>query len=166
MVDWIRELFNEWGISMATAIATLVKALLAGVISLALGKHGLAFGAFLVLMFVDTVTKWYAVGKIYVANTCEIPLDDVTTWQSIKGIYQCWGRDGYLCASEGRKKWERKMGSYLTLTIGAVFVDVLVKGMLPNDAVLRAVWFYFGINEAGSILSNLNMAGIHQVQPL
>lgn len=166
MIGWIHGILNEFGISAATAVSALVKAFIAGLVALAMGKHGIAFGAFLGLMFVDTITKWYAMGRNYVANTCNVDLNSVSLWSAIKGIYQCWGVDGYLCASEGRRKWSEKMWRYIVLTIGAALADILVSGMLPNDALVRAVWFYFGINEAGSILNNLKEAGISQVQPL
>lgn len=155
---WLSSVIPNWPEYFSKFLGVAVQALLAVVISIASGKHGLAFAAFSLLVAMDWLSKRYAVCRRYVADTFGIPLNEV----DIKNALKVWNQ------ARGEKYWQsekmrKRSSKLLTYIFGvgiASLVDILTGHVAGKEIFTNIVLCYFGLTEAESILENLKEAGI------
>lgn len=139
------------------ATEILIKAALAAAISFFTGKHGIAFGAFCLLVALDWLSKRFAVCRHYVADQKEIPLGTVPFWSAVKAWNQARGSK-YWQSEKMRDKSEKLFTYMKGVGLGAL-VDILTGAVAGKEVFTNIMLAYFGLIEAESILENLSYAG-------
>lgn len=155
---WLHSVVPNWVDFSSKFIGVAVQAAFAAVISIATGKHGLAFMAFTFLVAADWLSKRYAVCRRYVSDTCGIPLEEVDIRSALKAWNQARGEKYWQ--SEKMRKRSSKLVTYIVGVGIASAVDILTGHVAGKEIFTNLVLCYFGLTEAESILENLKEAGI------
>lgn len=126
--------------------------------------HGSALGAFVMLVFVDLLTRWIArcYKHLQDSGKSDEQLNLVCCLVDIPEAF----KDGYINSSAMKHRFAGKILLYGLLTIMAVNVDNMVLAAGESQVMLRMVWIYLAATEAMSILENLREAGVEQAGDL
>lgn len=135
-----------------------IKALLAviaevGIYMLGL-KHVQVLGIFILLVFLDLITKWSAISYQMLINLGASP-DNISGSDKYIAIPAAWGK-GLINSKHMRKPFVTKVLTYCLATAGAWCFDF----MAGNYAfAVNLVWLYLGSVEFLSILENMRDGG-------
>lgn len=135
-----------------------IKALLAviaevGIYMLGL-KHVQVLGIFILLVFLDLITKWSAISYQMLIDLGASP-DNISTSDKYIAIPSAWGK-GLINSKHMRKPFVTKVLTYCLATAGAWCFDF----MAGNYAfAVNLVWLYLGSVEFLSILENMRDGG-------
>lgn len=135
-----------------------IKALLAviaevGIYMLGL-KHVQVLGIFILLVFLDLITKWSAISYQMLIDLGANP-DNISGSDKYIAIPAAWGK-GLISSKHMRKPFVTKVLTYCLATAGAWCFDF----MAGNYAfAINLVWLYLGSVEFLSILENMRDGG-------
>lgn len=135
-----------------------IKALLAliaevGIYMLGL-KHVQVLGIFIILVFLDLITKWSAIGYKMLIDMGASP-ENISGYSKYIAIPAAWGK-GLISSKHMRKPFVTKVLTYCLATGGAWCFDF----MAGNYAfAVNLVWLYLGSVEFLSILENMRDGG-------
>lgn len=135
-----------------------IKALLAvvaeiGIYMLGL-KHVQVLGIFILLVFLDLITKWSAISYQMLIDLGASP-DNISGSDKYIAIPAAWGK-GLISSKHMRKPFVTKVLTYCLATAGAWCFDF----MAGNYAfAVNLVWLYLGSVEFLSILENMRDGG-------
>lgn len=135
-----------------------IKALLAiiadvGIYMLGL-KHVQVLGIFILLVFLDLITKWAAIGYQMLIDMGATP-ENIGGYDKYIAIPAAWGK-GLISSKHMRKPFVTKVLTYCLATGGAWCFDF----MAGNYAfAVNLVWLYLGSVEFLSILENMRDGG-------
>ena len=135
-----------------------IKALLAviaevGIYMLGL-KHVQVLGIFILLFFLDLITKWAAISYQMLIDLGASP-DNISGSDKYIAIPVAWGK-GLISSKHMRKPFVTKVLTYCLATAGAWCFDF----MAGNYAfAVNLVWLYLGSVEFLSILENMRDGG-------
>ena len=135
-----------------------IKALLAliaevGIYMLGL-KHVQVLGIFIILVFLDLITKWSAIGYKMLIDMGASP-ENISGYSKYIAIPAAWGK-GLISSKHMRKPFVTKVLTYCLATASAWCFDF----MAGNYAfAVNLVWLYLGSVEFLSILENLRDGG-------
>lgn len=135
-----------------------IKALLAviaevGIYMLGL-KHVQVLGIFIMLVFLDLITRWAAIGYQMLIDMGANP-DNISASDKYIAIPAAWGK-GLINSKHMRKPFVTKVLTYCLATAGAWCFDF----MSGNYAfAVNLVWLYLGSVEFLSILENMRDGG-------
>ena len=135
-----------------------IKALLAviaevGIYMLGL-KHVHVLGIFILLVFLDLITKWAAISYQMLIDLGASP-DNISGSDKYIAIPVAWGK-GLISSKHMRKPFVTKVLTYCLATAGAWCFDF----MAGNYAfAVNLVWLYLGSVEFLSILENMRDGG-------
>lgn len=135
-----------------------IKALLAviaevGIYMLGL-KHVQVLGIFILLVFLDLITKWAAISYQMLIDLGARP-DNISGSDKYIAIPAAWGK-GLISSKHMRKPFVTKVLTYCLTTAGAWCFDF----MAGNYAfAVNLVWLYLGSVEFLSILENMRDGG-------
>ncbi|MBS5710201.1 MAG: hypothetical protein KHW74_09395 [Veillonella sp.] len=135
-----------------------IKALLAviaevGIYMLGL-KHVQVLGIFILLVFLDLITKWAAISYQMLIDLVASP-DNISGSDKYIAIPVAWGK-GLISSKHMRKPFVTKVLTYCLATAGAWCFDF----MAGNYAfAVNLVWLYLGSVEFLSILENMRDGG-------
>ena len=135
-----------------------IKALLAviaevGIYMLGL-KHVQVLGIFILLVFLDLITKWAAISYQMLIDLGASP-DNISGSDKYIAIPVAWGK-GLISSKHMRKPFVTKVLTYCLATAGAWCFDF----MAGNYAfAVNLVWLYLGSVELLSILENMRDGG-------
>lgn len=135
-----------------------IKALLAviaevGIYMLGL-KHVQVLGIFILLVFLDLITKWSAISYKMLIDLGANP-DNISASDKYIAIPAAWGK-GLINSKHMRKPFITKVLTYCLATAGAWCFDF----MAGNYAfAVNLVWLYLGSVEFLSILENMRDGG-------
>lgn len=155
---WLGSVVPKWADSISKFLGVALQAILAMVISILTGKHGLAFTAFSLLVAMDWLSKRYAVCRRYVSDTSGVPLNEVDILTTLKAWNQARGEKYWQ--SEKMRKRSSKLITYIIGVGIASLVDILTGHVAGKEIFTNIAFCYFGLTEAESILENLKEAGI------
>ena len=135
-----------------------LKALLAAVAEVGiyvLGlKHIQVLGIFIVLVLLDLLTKWSAIGYQMLVDMGAKP-ENISGYAKYIAIPAAWGK-GLISSKHMRKPFITKVLTYCLATAGAWCFDF----MAGNYAfAVNLVWLYLGSVEFLSILENMRDGG-------
>ena len=135
-----------------------IKAMLAVVAEVAiyiLGlKHIHVLGIFIILVFLDLITRWSAISYKMLIDMGANP-DNISGYDKYIAIPAAWGK-GLISSKHMRKPFVTKVLTYCLATAGAWCFDF----MAGNYAfAVNLVWLYLGSVEFLSILENIRDGG-------
>lgn len=155
----MQELTDFMGEAWRTLTDSFVlKALLAviaevGIYMLGL-KHVQVLGIFVLLVFIDLLTKWASLGYKMLVDMGANP-DNLSMADKYIAIPAAWGK-GIISSKHMRKPFVTKVLTYCLATAGAYCFDF----MAGNYAfAVNLVWLYLGSVEFLSILENMRDGG-------
>ena len=135
-----------------------IKALLAvvaevGIYMLGL-KHVQVLGIFIILVFLDLITRWAAISYQMLIDMGANP-ENISGYDKYIAIPGAWGK-GLISSKHMRKPFITKVLTYCIATAGAWCFDF----MAGNYAfAVNLVWLYLGSVEFLSILENMRDSG-------
>ena len=135
-----------------------IKALLAvvaevGIYMLGL-KHVQVLGIFIILVFLDLITRWAAIGYQMLIDMGVSP-ENISGYDKYIAIPAAWGKR-LINSKHMRKPFVTKVLTYCLATAGAYCFDF----MAGNYAfAVNLVWLYLGSVEFLSILENMRDGG-------
>lgn len=135
-----------------------IKALLAVIADVAIYmiglKHVQVLGIFILLVFIDLITKWSAIGFQMLVDMGANP-ENIGGFDKYIAIPAAWGK-GLISSKHMRKPFVTKVLTYCLATAGAWCFDF----MAGNYAfAVNLVWLYLGSVEFLSILENMRDGG-------
>lgn len=142
-----------------------IKALLAiiaeiGIYFLGL-KHIQVLGIFIILVFLDLITRWAAISYQMLIDMGAKP-DNISGWDKYIAIPAAWGK-GIISSKHMRKPFITKVLTYCLATGAAWCFDY----MAGNYAfAVKLVWLYLGSVEFLSILENMRDGGNNTISDL
>ena len=117
-------------------------------------KHVQVLGIFIMLVFLDLITRWAAIGYQMLIDMGANP-DDISASDKYIAIPAAWGK-GLINSKHMRKPFVTKVLTYCLATAGAWCFDF----MAGNYAfAVNLVWLYLGSVEFLSILENMRDGG-------
>lgn len=136
----------------------ILKALLAVIADVAIYmiglKHVQVLGIFILLVFLDLITKWAAISYQMLVDM-GANADNLTALDKYIAIPAAWGK-GLISSKHMRKPFVTKVLTYCLATAGAYCFDF----MAGNYAfAVNLVWLYLGSVEFLSILENMRDGG-------
>ena len=136
----------------------VLKALLAVIADVAIYmiglKHVQVLGIFILLVFLDLITKWAAISYQMLIDM-GANADNLTALDKYIAIPVAWGK-GLISSKHMRKPFVTKVLTYCLATAGAWCFDF----MAGNYAfAVNLVWLYLGSVEFLSILENMRDGG-------
>lgn len=135
-----------------------IKALLAliaevGIYMLGL-KHVQVLGIFIILVFLDLITKWSAIGYKMLIDMGASP-ENISGYSKYIAIPAAWGK-GLISSKHMRKPFVTKVLTYCLAT-GAAWCFDYMAGQYAF--AVNIVWLYLGSVELLSILENMRDGG-------
>ena len=155
----MQELTDFMGEAWRTLTDSFVlKALLAVIADIAIYmiglKHVQVLGIFILLVFLDLITKWAAISYQMLIDLGASP-DNISGSDKYIAIPVAWGK-GLISSKHMRKPFVTKVLTYCLATAGAWCFDF----MAGNYAfAVNLVWLYLGSVEFLSILENMRDGG-------
>lgn len=152
----ITQFMNEVWRTLTDSFA--IKALLAviaevGIYMLGL-KHVQVLGIFIILVFLDLITRWAAISYQMLIDMGANP-ENISGYDKYIAIPAAWGK-GIISSKHMRKPFVTKVLTYCLATAGAYCFDF----MAGNYAfAVNLVWLYLGSVEFLSILENMRDGG-------
>ena len=136
----------------------VLKAILAFVAEIAIYmiglKHVQVLGIFILLVFIDLLTKWAAIGYQMLLDLGASP-ENISGSDKYIAIPAAWGK-GLISSNHMRKPFVTKVLTYCLATAAAWCFDF----MAGNYAfAVNLVWLYLGSVEFLSILENMRDGG-------
>lgn len=136
----------------------VLKALLAVIADVAIYmiglKHVQVLGIFILLVFLDLITKWAAISYQMLIDMGASP-ENISGYDKYIAIPVAWGK-GLISSKHMRKPFITKVLTYCLATAGAYCFDF----MAGNYAfAVNLVWLYLGSVEFLSILENMRDGG-------
>lgn len=117
-------------------------------------KHVQVLGIFILLVFLDLITKWAAISYQMLVDM-GANADNLTALDKYIAIPAAWGK-GLISSKHMRKPFVTKVLTYCLATAGAYCFDF----MAGNYAfAVNLVWLYLGSVEFLSILENMRDGG-------
>lgn len=117
-------------------------------------KHVQVLGIFIMLVFLDLITRWSAIGYKMLIDMGANP-DNISASDKYIAIPAAWGK-GLINSKHMRKPFVTKVLTYCLATAGAWCFDF----MAGNYAfAVNLVWLYLGSVEFLSILENMRDGG-------
>lgn len=117
-------------------------------------KHVQVLGIFILLVFLDLITRWAAIGYQMLVDLGANP-DNISASDKYIAIPAAWGK-GLINSKHMRKPFVTKVLTYCLATAGAWCFDF----MAGNYAfAVNLVWLYLGSVEFLSILENMRDGG-------
>lgn len=117
-------------------------------------KHIQVLGIFIVLVLLDLLTKWSAIGYQMLVDMGAKP-ENISGYAKYIAIPAAWGK-GLISSKHMRKPFITKVLTYCLATAGAWCFDF----MAGNYAfAVNLVWLYLGSVEFLSILENMRDGG-------
>lgn len=135
-----------------------IKALLAliaevGIYMLGL-KHVQVLGIFIILVFLDLITKWSAIGYKMLIDMGASP-ENISGYSKYIAIPAAWGK-GLISSKHMRKPFVTKVLTYCLATGGAWCFDYMAG---QYAFAVNITWLYLGSVELLSILENMRDGG-------
>ncbi len=135
-----------------------LKALLAIIAELGISilglKHVQVLGIFILLVFLDLLTRWSAIGYQMLIDLGADP-ENLSAWDKYVAIPAAWGK-GLINSKHMRKPFVTKVLTYCLATAGAYCFDF----MAGNYAfAVNLVWLYLASVEFLSIMENMRDGG-------
>lgn len=155
----MQELTNFMSEAWRTLTESFVlKAILAFVAEIAIYmiglKHVQVIGVFILLVFIDLLTKWAAIGYQMLIDLGASP-ENISGSDKYIAIPAAWGK-GLISSKHMRKPFVTKVLTYCLATAAAWCFDF----MAGNYAfAVNLVWLYLGSVEFLSILENMRDGG-------
>lgn len=141
--------------------AWLFKTILAFIVAAVTSVHGSALLTFIVLIFVDLVTRWIAISYKHLQD-CSKVSDLLSCLLNIPAAFNA----GRINSDAMKHRFAGKLILYMALTIMAVSADNMLKLAGETPLLLKVAWVYLAATEAISVLENLRDAGIEQAASL
>lgn len=117
-------------------------------------KHVQVLGIFIVLVFLDLITKWASISYQMLLDLGANP-ENISGFDKYIAISAAWGK-GLISSKHMRKPFVTKVLTYCLATAGAWCFDF----MAGNYAfAVNLVWLYLGSVEFLSILENMRDGG-------
>jgi len=153
-----------WGFLLRSANTLVdlwpVKVLISMVLAVGVSSYGPAVGAFVVLIFIDLMTRWVAIS--YQCLTDE-GKEDRCLWTCVLEVPGARAK-GYIKSEAMKHRFGGKIILYFIIIIMAGSADKMIA---PGSVMLLNVaMFYLAATEMISILENLQAAGVENVDPL
>lgn len=141
--------------------AWLFKAVMALTITGITSAHGSALLWFVVLVFIDLVTRWNAITYKYLQD-CQKDSDLLSCIISMPAAWKA----GYINSSAMKHRFGGKIIFYIFITMMAVSADNMLQLAGETPLLLKLAWVYLAATEAISVLENLRDAGIERASVL
>lgn len=117
-------------------------------------KHVQVLGIFIILVFLDLITRWAAISYQMLIDMGANP-ENISGYDKYIAIPAAWGK-GLISSKHMRKPFVTKVLTYCLATAGAYCFDF----MAGNYAfAVNLVWLYLGSVEFLSILENMRDGG-------
>lgn len=155
----MQELTNFMSEAWRTLIESFVlKAILAFVAEIAIYmiglKHVQVLGIFILLVFIDLLTKWAAIGYQMLLDLGASP-ENISGSDKYIAIPAAWG-NGLISSKHMRKPFVTKVLTYCLATAAAWCFDFMAG---QYAFAVNLVWLYLGSVEFLSILENMRDGG-------
>lgn len=124
-----------------------------GIYMLAL-KHVQVLGIFIILVFLDLITKWAAISYKMLIDMGARP-ENISGYAKYIAIPAAWGK-GLISSKHMRKPFITKVLTYCLATAGAWCFDFMAG---QYGFAVNLVWLYLGSVEFLSILENMRDGG-------
>ena len=165
VVNFSGKVTTEMGSWVSATVWILGKAAIGAGIGLAMGKHGMAFSAFVGLVVFDWGSCRYAVCRNWVADHYKVPIREVGFWWAVRSWNQARG-EGYWQSRIMRGSGWDKIKQYILWVIVASVADVLTAYTLGGEFWVDLTLGYFAVTELESIFENFGKAGIQGAIPI
>lgn len=117
-------------------------------------KHIQVLGIFIILVFLDLITRWSAISYKMLIDMGANP-DNISGWDKYVAIPAAWGK-GLISSKHMRKPFVTKVLTYCLATGAAWCFDYMAGAYA---FAVNLVWLYLGSVEFLSILENMRDGG-------
>lgn len=117
-------------------------------------KHVQVLGIFILLVFIDLITRWAAIGYQMLIDMGASP-ENISVSDKYIAIPAAWGK-GLINSKHMRKPFVTKVLTYCMATAGAYCFDFMAG---QYAFAVNIVWLYLGSVEFLSILENMRDGG-------
>ena len=117
-------------------------------------KHVQVLGIFIILVFLDLITRWAAISYQMLIDMGANP-DNISGYDKYIAIPAAWGK-GLISSKHMRKPFVTKVLTYCLATAGAWCFDFMAG---QYAFAVNVVWLYLGSVEFLSILENMRDGG-------
>lgn len=138
------------------------KILLAAVLTLLLNKHLILFMGFILLVFVDCITKWIAISHDFLK---EKGVENPSIIACIKGIKTA-RTAGRINSSTMKERGLGKIAIYVICAFVAGVGDLMMRTLNTPAWMVSLVIGYIVVTEVLSIIENLSDAGVEILDKL
>ena len=133
----------------------ILKTLLSGAGAVAIWligiKHVQILGVFILLVFVDLLTKWASIAYKMLVDEFGYDPEKIATWEKYRAIPIAFEKQ-LIASKYMRKGFIGKVMTYVAATIAAILFDEMSG---QRQFAVSLVWLYLGSSEFLSILENL-----------
>lgn len=137
----------------------ILKTILSSVAALAIWviglKHVQILGVFILLVFVDLLTKWASIAYKMLVDEFGYDPEKIATWEKYRAIPIAFEKQ-LIASKYMRKGFIGKVMTYVAATIAAILFDEMSG---QRQFAVSLVWLYLGSSEFLSILENLRDDG-------
>ncbi|MBS5152119.1 phage holin family protein [Veillonella parvula] len=137
----------------------ILKTLLSGAGAVAIWligiKHVQILGVFILLVFVDLLTKWASIAYKMLVDEFGYDPEKIATWEKYRAIPIAFEKQ-LIASKYMRKGFIGKVMTYVAATIAAILFDEMSG---QRQFAVSLVWLYLGSSEFLSILENLRDGG-------
>ena len=137
----------------------ILKTLLSGAGAVAIWligiKHVQILGVFILLVFVDLLTKWASISYKMLVDEFGYDPEKIATWEKYRAIPIAFEKQ-LIASKYMRKGFIGKVMTYVAATIAAILFDEMSG---QRQFAVSLVWLYLGSSEFLSILENLRDGG-------
>lgn len=137
----------------------ILKTLLSGAGAVAIWligiKHVQILGVFILLVFVDLLTKWASIAYKMLVNEFGYDPEKIATWEKYRAIPIAFEKQ-LIASKYMRKGFIGKVMTYVAATVAAILFDEMSG---QRQFAVSLVWLYLGSSEFLSILENLRDGG-------
>ena len=137
----------------------ILKTLLSGAGAVAIWligiKHVQILGVFILLVFVDLLTKWASIAYKMLVDEFGYDPEKIATWEKYRSIPIAFEKQ-LIASKYMRKGFIGKVMTYVAATIAAILFDEMSG---QRQFAVSLVWLYLGSSEFLSILENLRDGG-------
>mgnify|MGYP000735270564 FL=1 len=137
----------------------ILKTLLSGAGAVAIWligiKHVQILGVFILLVFVDLLTKWASIAYKMLVDEFGYDPEKIATWEKYRAIPIAFEKQ-LIASKYMRKGLIGKVMTYVAATVAAILFDEMSG---QRQFAVSLVWLYLGSSEFLSILENLRDGG-------
>ena len=156
MEHWIKFIAECWN---SLTESFILKTLLSGAGAVAIWligiKHVQILGVFILLVFVDLLTKWASIAYKMLVDEFGYDPEKIATWEKYRAIPIAFEKQ-LIASKYMRKGFIGKVMTYVAATIAAILFDEMSG---QRQFAVSLVWLYLGSSEFLSILENLRDGG-------